>query len=52
MVNDQAADPTQEEGQQEANQIVVIHDECPPFSNAILIVTVCSFLSSVLSLFI
>ena len=45
MVDDQAADPTQEEGQQETNQLVVIQKESPPFSSSILIVTVCSSLS-------
>ena len=32
VVDDQAADKAQEEGQQETNQLVVIHEECPPFS--------------------
>ena len=48
-VDDDAADPTQEEGQQETYQFVVIHEQCPPFSKDTIIVTVCSFLSSVLS---
>ena len=43
MVDDQAADPAQEEGQQEANQIVVIHNASPPFSNYEQIVTFLSF---------
>ena len=39
MVDDQATDPAQEEGQQEANQIVVIHSASPPFFNYEQIVT-------------
>ena len=43
VVDDQATDPAQEEGQQEANQIVVIHNASPPFSIYEQIVTFLSF---------